>query len=152
VQLGHYLAVLHRSQEQLAGAFRAIADTHGDDAEVRRACLRFAKHCDGHAERLAPFVADYAPGAGDPPADLHSDRFVGPRAGAFGLLRDLHDLYLMATECDVVWTLVGQAAQGARDHDLLDAVHTCEGETAVQMQWAKGQMKQAAPQTLVVLR
>jgi hypothetical protein len=33
--------------------------------------------------------------------------------GRRGLLRDLRDLYLMAAECAIAWTLVGQAARGA---------------------------------------
>jgi hypothetical protein len=62
----------------------------------------------------------------------------------------LHDLYLMATECDIVWTLLAQAAQGARDTELLEVVRHSEGETAVQLQWLKTRMKQAAPQALLV--
>ena len=69
-----------------------------------------------------------------------------------GLLRDLHDLYLMACECDMAWTLVGQAAQGLRDQDLLEVVQACEGETAIQLKWLRTRMKQAAPQALVVAR
>ncbi|MDP9293702.1 MAG: hypothetical protein M3O90_04620, partial [Actinomycetota bacterium] len=76
----------------------------------------------------------------------------GARSGGLGLLRDLHDLYLMATECDLAWTLVGQAAQGARDRELLDVVARCEGETAIQLKWLRTRMKQAAPQALVVAR
>jgi hypothetical protein len=30
--------------------------------------------------------------------------------GGLGLLRDLQDLYLMTTECDITWTMIGQAA------------------------------------------
>jgi hypothetical protein len=56
----------------------------------------------------------------------------------------------MACECDLAWTLVGQAAQGARDPDLLAVVRICEGETAMQITWARGRMKEAAPQALVV--
>jgi hypothetical protein len=56
----------------------------------------------------------------------------------------------MATECDIAWTLVGQAAQGARDQELLDVVNACEGETSTQMLWLQTRMKQAAPQALVV--
>lgn len=67
-----------------------------------------------------------------------------------GLLRDLHDLYLMACECDISWTIVGQAAQGARDEDLLGVVTACEEETAIQLKWLRTRMKQAAPQALVV--
>jgi hypothetical protein len=48
--------------------------------------------------------------------------------------------------------MVGQAAQGARDTDLVAVVETCEGETATQLKWIKTRMKQAAPQALVVAR
>ncbi len=58
----------------------------------------------------------------------------------------------MAAECDIVWTLVAQAAQGARDPDLLAVVNECERETAIQMEWCRTQLKQRAPQTLVVAR
>jgi hypothetical protein len=50
----------------------------------------------------------------------------------------------------MAWTLVGQAAQGARDTDLLDVVQTAEGETATQLKWLKSRLKEAAPQALVV--
>ena len=58
----------------------------------------------------------------------------------------------MATECDITWTMVGQAAQGARDTDLVEMVKACEGETETQLKWLKTRMKQAAPQALVVAR
>jgi hypothetical protein len=97
--------------------------------------------------RKARSEAEEAP---DEPARLHSQLFTGTRSGGLGLLRDLHDLYLMATECDISWTVVGQAAQGARDTELLEVVQRCAGETAIQLQWLRTRMKQAAPQALVV--
>jgi hypothetical protein len=81
---------------------------------------------------------------------LHSELFRGTRTGGIGLLRDLQDVYLMAAECDICWTVVGQAAYGARDRDLLEVVRTCEGETAIQLKWLRTRMKQVAPQALVV--
>ena len=51
----------------------------------------------------------------------------------------------MATECEVTWALVGQAAQGARDQDLLEVVQRCDGEVAAQLKWLRTRMKQAAP-------
>ena len=84
------------------------------------------------------------------PERLHSELFGGTRGGGLGLLRDLHDLYLMATECEVTWALVGQAAQAARDADLLDTVERCRGEVDAQLKWLRTRMKQAAPQALVV--
>jgi hypothetical protein len=152
MQLAHYLSLLSTSQSKLADAFLAVADAHQDEAEVRRTGTRLASQCRRHAEGLEPFVNHYQEHADDEPADLHGDLFHGPRGGPLGMLRDLHDLYLMATECDIVWTLVGQAAQGARDHELLDVVTAFEGETAIQLEWLSTQMRQAAPQVLVVAR
>ncbi len=56
----------------------------------------------------------------------------------------------MAHFCAITWTMIGQAAQGARDRELLEVVETCEGQTATQVKWLKRRMKQAAPQVLLV--
>jgi hypothetical protein len=84
------------------------------------------------------------------PERLYHDLFDEMRSGGLGLLRDLHDLYLMANACDISWTMIGQAAQGARDWELLETVNSSEGQTATQIKWLETRMKQAAPQTLLV--
>ena len=150
MQLAHYLGLLHRAEAHLADAFREVGDAHADEADVFQICDTLARECDRHAEELGPFARRYGEDASEEPARLHSELFSGTREGPLGLLRDLQDLYLMATECDIAWTLVGQAAQGARDPDLFAVVQACEGETATQLKWLKTRMKQAAPQTLVV--
>jgi hypothetical protein len=55
-----------------------------------------------------------------------------------------------ASACDIAWTIVGQAALGARNEELLAVVTACESETATQLKWLKTRLKEAAPQTLVV--
>ena len=86
----------------------------------------------------------------DEPERLHSELFQGTRQGGLGLLRDLHDLYLMATGCDISWALIGQAAKGARDDALDEVVQRCESDTTIQLRWLRTRMKAAAPQALVV--
>ena len=131
MQLPRYLELLHREQLDLAKAFRQVAETHADEADVARQCERLARQCDAHAERLEPFVGE------------------GPEAEP-DLLADLHDLYRRAAHCDMAWTLAGQAAQGTRDRELLEVVQGCEGETEIQLKWLRTRLKQAAPQALVV--
>ena len=150
MQLAHYLGLLHRAEANLGDAFRDVARGHREEPDVFHLCERLAQECDRHAEQLAPVARRYGEDAPAEPDRLHSDLFGGTREGGLGLLRDLHDLYLMATECDIAWTLVGQAAQGVRDRDLLEVVEGCEGETAIQLKWLQTRMKQAAPQALVV--
>jgi hypothetical protein len=150
VQVTHYIGLLHKAQVDLAAAFREVAEGHADEADVFHLCQRLARQCDGHAEQLAPFVDRYGEDAPDEPDRLHSEIFRGTREGGLGLLRDLQDLYLMAAECDITWTMVGQAARGLRDKDLVQVVLGCEEETAMQLKWLRTRMKQAAPQALVV--
>ncbi len=150
MHVAHYLGLLHRAEVDLAQAFREVAGSHADEPDVEHLCEKLARQCGAHADQLEPFVASYGEEAADEPDRLHSDLFQGTREGGLGLLRDLHDLYLMAAECDISWTLVGQAAQGLRDHDLIAVVKRCKGETAIQLKWLRTRMKQAAPQALVV--
>lgn len=150
MHLAHYLGFAHRSQVDLAQAFREVAEGHAEEAAVFYTAQRLAAQCDEHAARLRPFADRYGEDAPEEPDRLHSDLFAGTREGPLGLLRDLHDLYVMAAEVDISWTLIAQAAQGARDSDLLETVQGCEAETATQMAWLRTQLKQAAPQALVV--
>jgi hypothetical protein len=150
VNLSHYLGLLHRAETDLAAAYREVGAEHRDEPDVFHDCERFARQCDDHAAQLEHFAARYGEDGDDEPDRLHSEIFRGTRSGSLALLRDLHDLYLMAAECDISWTLVGQAAKGARDDDLTGVVDACEGQTATQMSWLRTRMKSAAPQALVV--
>ncbi|MEV4520062.1 hypothetical protein AB0J77_07520 [Micromonospora tulbaghiae] len=150
MQLAHYLGLLHRAQDRLGDAFTEVGTAHRDEPDVFHTCERLAERCHAHAAALAPFARRYAEDAPAEPDRLHSELFSGTRTGPIGLLRDLQDLYLMAAECDICWTVVGQAAYGARDTELLAVVRSCEQETAIQLKWLRTRMKQAAPQALVV--
>lgn len=151
MHLAHYLGLLHRSLVNMATAYREIARAHRDEPDIETVCSRLAGRCDLHADRLRPFADRYAEEAVDEPDRLYSDLFRGTRTGGLGLLRDLHDLYLMAAECDICWTIVAQAARGARDRDLLATVTAAQRETEIQLKWLRTRMKQAAPQALVVV-
>ncbi|MFG2058880.1 hypothetical protein ACGFI9_33145 [Micromonospora sp. NPDC048930] len=150
MHLAHYLGLLHKAQDRLGDAFTEVGAAHRDEPDVFHTCERLAGQCHRHAEQLAPFARRYAEEAPAEPDRLHSELFSGSRTGPIGLLRDLQDLYLMAAECDICWTLVGQAAYGARDEELLGVVKACEQQTAIQLKWLRTRMKQAAPQALVV--
>jgi hypothetical protein len=150
MHLGHYLDMLIDAERNLAAGLRDAARAHADEPDIQHTAELCAVWCDHHVERLAPFVEYYVDQAPEPPAELHLDLYKGPREGPLGVLRDLHDLYLLATSCDITWALVGQAARAARDADLRDAVAACDSETARTLQWLKTYLRTAAPQALVV--
>jgi hypothetical protein len=150
MQLAHYLGLLGRAQTELARAFREVGDAHRDEPDVFHTCERLASQCEKTGQELRPFAERYGQGADDEPERLHSELFNGARSGPLALLRDLHDLYLMACESAISWTVIRQASQGARDPDLLALATRGETMTDGHIAWITTRMKQAAPQTLVV--
>src|SRR5215218_1311233 len=134
MHLANYLGYLHKAELHLAEAFRKVGEGHAAEADVYHTCNTLAKQCEAHAE----------------PDRLYHELFDETRSGGLGLIRDLHDLYLMAHACDISWTMIGQAAQGAGDQELLKIVNSCEGQTATQIKWLRTRMKKAAPQALLV--
>ena len=149
MQLANYLGYLHKTETNLAEGLRKVGEGHAADADIYHTAETLARQCDAHAEALAPFLERYGEDAPTEPDRLYHELFDATREGGLGLLRDLQDLYLLANACDISWTMIGQAAQGARDTELLAVVESCEGETATQIRWLKTRMKQAAPQALL---
>ena len=151
MHLAHYLGLLHRSETELARAFCEVAA-----GTATRSTSRICASASPESATDTPSSSRRSPRATArrrPTSSSACTPSCSPaRSGGLGLLRDLHDLYLMATECDLSWTLVGQAAQGARDRELLGVVQNCEQESATQLKWLQTRMKQAAPQALVVAR
>jgi hypothetical protein len=150
MQLAHYLGLLRRAQTELARAFREVGAGHRDEPDVFHTCERLAGQCEATGQELRPFAERYGQDADDEPERLHSELFNGTRSGPLALLRDLHDLYLMACESAISWTVIRQASQGARDPALLELATRGETTTNGHIAWITTRMKQAAPQTLVV--
>ena len=150
MHLTTYLGLVDVGERTLAESYRQVAQGHAQEADVVVICERFASQCDAHRERLAPVVAERGEDRESEPERLHADGLSGTRSGGVGLLRDLHDLYLLASYLDISWTVVGQAAKAVRDTRLLSVVQECEKETSAQLAWIRTRMKEAAPQALVV--
>ena len=150
MHLANYLEYLRKAETNLAEGFRKIGSGHKEEVDIFHTADTLAGQCEAHAEKLSSSCERYGKERTTEPDRLYHELFTETRSGSLGLLRDLQDLYLMASACDIAWTMVGQAAQGARDADLLRVVEDCEGQTAVQIKWLRTRMKQAAPQALLV--
>ena len=152
MHLATYIGLLESGERTLAASYRQVATGHADEADVHHTCLQLSDQCDEHLEALAPVVQRYGDAPEDEPERLHAEGLSEVRSGGLGLLRDLHDLYILASYVDITWTLVGQAAQGARDAELIDVVTRCDDQTSTQVSWLRTRLKQAAPQALLVAR
>ena len=145
-----YLEFLRQSELTLGESYRVVSAGHRADDDVHYASRGFASECTAHADALAPVLARTEPATEPEPERLHAEPLHAHRDGAIGLLRDLQDLYQLANLVDITWTLVGQAAYGARDGNLIHVVEDCAPQTAAQLAWLRMRMKAAAPQTLLV--
>jgi hypothetical protein len=152
MHLATYVGLLHTSLRTLADAYREVGHGHGEEPDVSHTCELLAGRIDGQLEKLGPVVDRYGEHREQEPERLHAAGLETTRSGPVGLLRDLQDLYMLAALTDVTWIVVGQAAQGLRDHELLDIVSSAEQDTARHLSWLQTRIKQAAPQALIAAR
>jgi hypothetical protein len=158
VKIGEALKQLHEAERALAEDFRAIGEHHA--ADLHDVFETLAEQCERHAEDLRPQARRYGaevgedgePGAWQDLFDMvrHRDYEVVGRTAEPGLrlLRDLRQLFLTAEDTSIRWVIIGEAAQAARDEELLDVTLKCHAETETQVEWLVARIKLAAAQVL----
>jgi hypothetical protein len=160
-KLGRYIEKLHDALTDLADDYRKVGERHAVEHDLYHLCHTLAKQCGGQADALAPHAVRHA---GEVPEDAGSDSretmlaglrrataaLVGrsPMTGLL-LLRDLRQLHLAIEEAAMLWLIVGQGAQAARDRELLVVVEHCREEMAHQLMWIQTRVKETAPQVLL---
>lgn len=150
MHLSTYLELLDKAERCLATSYRVVGQGHAAEADLPTTCELLATQCDQHITLLAPVLLRYDTTTLDRPERLHPQPITHTRSGGVGLLRDLQDLYTLASFVDLTWTVVGQAARGHRDADLRDVAATCEHDTTTQLAWLKTRVKATAPQALLI--
>jgi formylmethanofuran dehydrogenase subunit D len=148
--LEDYLGLLESNERELAAAFQEIAARHEEQSDVRSMARKMSTWSEAHGARLAPLAGRYGSRKGREPRRLREALFEAGRMGGFGLLRDLHDLWILAQETHLVLTILKQAGNALRDQDLLDLVRDLSESNERQTAWLLTRLKQAAAQALVV--
>ncbi|GGS81463.1 hypothetical protein [Streptomyces badius] len=152
--LATYVGLLHHSEQTLADSLRTVGQGHSQEADVFHLCETLARMSDDHIRSLTPIARRYGEKRSgqdvEEPERLHAEGIGSVREGAVGLVRDLQDLCLLATLVQTSWTVVNQAAQGARDQELLKLAQQATNQTSRQLTWLNTRMKAAAPQALLV--
>jgi hypothetical protein len=152
VHLATYLGLLHAAESSLATGFRRVGTGHAAEPDVFHLCHLLAERSDAHVEALQPIVARYHEQREQEPERLLAAELDETRSGGVGLLRDLQDLYTLASFVDITWTVIAQAGQGLRDRELINVVASCQKDTSRQLLWLTTRIKQAAPQALIAAR
>ncbi|WP_063010761.1 hypothetical protein [Nocardia kruczakiae] len=152
------LAEIHGSDTHLGTLLIRTADRHRTDHEVHHVCRDLLVWTDEHRRKLAHtgerrgLHLDASPLSVAGPVES-ARRTLGALVGrrhapALLLLRDLRTLHSHAAVVSVNWEILAQAAQAARDGELLDLASDCHPETLRQMRWANAKIKETAPQAV----
>jgi hypothetical protein len=149
MHISHYIELVHKGHQDLATSLRKVAGQHGDEPDIVANCQLLATWSDQLVQDLQPFAAHYGKEKDKEPDRMKSILFVKPRSGSMGLLRDLHDLWLMSNEAELCCLVLKMAAMGLRDEALLAACDTMEKQTKRQTAWLLTRIRSAAPQTLI---
>jgi anaerobic selenocysteine-containing dehydrogenase len=82
--------------------------------------------------------------------EVRETLFPKPRAGGFGLLRDLHALHVLCSDAHVATKVVKDAARMLRDDELHEQCLFLSGQNQRQLAWIDTMIKSNAAQALVV--
>jgi hypothetical protein len=160
MKIGIAIREVARAEEELADQLLKVGERHRTDHDVYHLSRQLSRWAQGHVAALQEFAERYG---ADVDADDVGRESAGPLAAmretaaellgrrpAAGLLllRDLRSIHLLAAEASLNWTLLGQAAQAAKDPELLRCVSLCHPETLRTMRWTLTKLKVAAPQVL----
>jgi hypothetical protein len=162
VKLGLAIEEIHTDERELVEQLLRVGERHRADHEIHHLTQLLARMSEGHADALVPFAERYGAdletgGVSDKSRSGLLDRvrekgseLVGrrPDAGLL-LLRDLRELHVEHTKVSVGWVILGQAAQAAKDQELLSTVSGCHAETLRGLKWTTTHVKQVAPQALM---
>jgi hypothetical protein len=159
MKLGLAIRQVARAEEELAQELLKVGERHRTDHDVYHLTRQLSKWSQAHVAALEPHSArhggsveaDEPHDSGGPLAMIRekSAELLGRRpAAGLLLLRDLRNIHLLAAEASLNWTLLGQAAQAAKDAELLECVSRCHPETLRTLRWSLTKLKVAAPQVL----
>jgi ferredoxin-nitrate reductase len=145
-----YIGVLTEANEEFAKACASVASHHPEEIEIQMGMKKLGEFSAEARALLQPFTKRYGEHEAEEPNNLRTTLFQTVRAGSFGVLRDLHGLYVMASEIHIALTIVMQASKELRDEELLDACIHMDEQNKRQQAWLLTQIEHRAPHTLVV--
>jgi hypothetical protein len=145
-----YLGSVRTAEEQLAEAYKVVAERHSQEFEIREMCNKFAEWSVGHMEGMDALIQRYGIEAREEPERLRSGLFHGLRAGGVGLLQDLQDLSLLATSTRTQWTILGQVGGSLKDTHLESTAFDFGDQLDRELAWLCTKIKSISTEVVVV--
>ena len=145
-----YLGFLSDANREFAEACDDVSSRHAQNADIREGAGIIGNFSRDAIRDLGPFIETYGRQPEEEPHALRQALFPKPRAGSFGLLRDLHALHVLAADTQAATKIVNNAARELRDEALHTlCLHLVE-QSRRQQAWVDTMIKESAAQSVVV--
>jgi hypothetical protein len=151
------IAELQRSERRLAHNLRVIAARHHNDHDISHLACDLADWSDEHVAALTGHRRHRRLRLPSRPRrfvlsgrlqERLSDLLRHRPQPSLLLLADLRRVHRVAAGVSQDWELLAQAAQAAKDGELLAITSRCHPQTLRQMRWANTMLKELSPQAL----
>ena len=149
MRVSNYIQYVQRCEKELAKAFKVVAKHHILEPDVHGMCQLLASWSLDHVENLELMIERYGEEEDKEPDRLDYS-ILSMRTGSLGLLRDLHDLWIMANEVKLCWIILLQSAKALRDTELKLACLQFGKQTKRQTEWLMTKIKTSTSQILTV--
>lgn len=151
MNIGYYIQLAQESENDLARAFRYVAETHKAEPDIFATCNMLAGWSEQLDIQLLAMSEKYGTENTSEADRLLHAFFDRKREGSLALLQNLQDLWLMASEANVSAIVLGQAAAGLRDATLMTLCADIEQRAKRQTAWLLTRIKSSAPQSLIAV-
>jgi hypothetical protein len=150
MQIPNYVGFVSTSEIILREAYLQVSERHQPDADVRDGCRKMAAFGARRIESVAVLRTEFGSASAREPELVRNALFRGVRVGGLGVLRDLHDLSVLANQALLYWIELYQAFRAI--HESSAEVTCRENILGVEREvaWLTTQIKNAAPQALTV--
>ena len=145
-----YLGLLKEANLQFADACDMVSQRAAGQLELQVGLEQLAMFSREALTILAPFSARYGRKAPEEPSRLREALIPAIQPGAFGILRNLHGLFILTTEVATALTIVEQAAKALADAEFIAACSRMRELNKRQERWLDTYIRHIAPHILVV--
>ena len=150
MHVARYIGLTLEAEQAWIDALALVARRHPNEPDIREGARLLSSWAQDHLRTLGTITDRFGLLRSMSPSELQKTLFRGRRGGSLGLLRDLQDLYLMATQTRSCWTVLLQAARALNDVELVWAAEYCGGETMRALAWIDTKIHHTPPQGLTV--
>lgn len=136
-----YLGLLEGSERALADALDKVAAAHASEPDIRNQCHLLAQWSRQEMAELRTIIGRYGEARQAEPKRLGKALAPKQQKGGFGLVRDLHDCWLMANETHMSLIVLDQAAKGLRDEQMRALIERLDAQNQRQRNWLLTRIK-----------